>query len=66
MSQKEFIHRDVKPVNVVIGQGKKTNIVHLIDFGLAKRYICPKTGFHVPFKQTKHMVGTSRWLSADG
>jgi len=39
-----FVHRDLKPENICIGQGKKSNIVYLIDFGLSKRYLCPKTG----------------------
>ena len=39
-----YIHRDMKPENIMIGMGKKSNIVHLIDFGLVKRYISPCTG----------------------
>jgi len=50
MSAKEFIHRDVKPCNAYIGTGKKVNIIHLIDFGLSKRYISPKTGLHIPLR----------------
>jgi serine/threonine protein kinase len=36
-----YIHRDMKPENIMIGMGKKSNIVYMIDFGLVKRYICP-------------------------
>lgn len=60
-----FVHRDIKPENFCIGQGKKSNILHIIDFGLSKRYLCPSTGKHVPFIASKHMTGTVRWLSAD-
>jgi len=34
---KNFLHRDVKPDNFLIGLGKKANQVHAIDFGLAKK-----------------------------
>lgn len=36
-----YIHRDMKPENIMIGMGKKANIVYMIDFGLVKRYISP-------------------------
>jgi serine/threonine protein kinase len=42
-----YLHRDLKPENIMIGQGKKAGIVHLIDFGLAKRYIDPNSGLHI-------------------
>lgn len=45
---KNYIHRDVKPDNFVIGLGKKANIVHIIDLGLSKRYRNPLTKAHIP------------------
>lgn len=58
-----YLHRDLKPENIMIGQGKKAGIIHLIDFGLAKRYICPNTGKHVEHKKNKGVFGTTRYLS---
>lgn len=50
MHKMGFIHRDIKPENFLIGHGKKSNIIYLIDFGLAKRYQDPRTGNHITFK----------------
>ena len=36
---------------------------YLIDFGLAKRFLCPKTGTHIPFKENKGVIGTPKFLS---
>ena len=59
----DFVHRDLKPENICIGQGKKSNICYLIDFGLTKRFRCPKTGDHITFKQNLGIVGTAMFLS---
>ena len=56
----------MKPENIVIGQGKKAGTVYLIDFGLAKRFLCPKTGRHIPYKEDKGIIGTARYLSLRG
>jgi casein kinase 1 len=50
MHKMGFIHRDIKPENFLIGHGKKSNVIYLIDFGLAKRYLDPRTGNHISFK----------------
>ena len=60
---KQFVHRDMKPENICIGQGKKDKVVYLIDFGLAKRYLCPKTGDHIEYRPEKGVVGTLKYLS---
>ena len=63
---KNFVHRDMKPENILIGQGKKSSTFYLIDFGLTKRYLCPKTGNHIPFKEQKGIIGTTKYLSLSG
>jgi serine/threonine protein kinase len=60
---KHIIHRDIKPENILIGRGEKQNIPHLIDFGLSKIYIDPKTGIHIPYKDNKSFTGTERYAS---
>ena len=61
--QKNFIHRDVKPDNFLIGTGKYTSVVNIIDFGLAKRYKDPKTMEHIQFSDKKSLTGTARYAS---
>jgi len=62
---KNFIHRDIKPDNFLIGLGKKANQVHIIDFGLAKKYRDPKTQQHIPYRENKALTGTARYASVN-
>ena len=63
MHSKNFVHRDIKPENILIGHGKRSNIVNLIDFGLSKRFINPQTGLHIENKKSASQVGTIKFLS---
>ena len=58
-----MIHRDLKPDNIMMGLGDASNIVHLIDFGLTRLVIDPKTKVHIPFRTGKNLIGTCRYVS---
>ncbi|CAH3146513.1 unnamed protein product [Porites evermanni] len=60
---KNFIHRDIKPDNFLMGLGKKGSLVYIIDFGLAKKYRDPRTHQHIPYRENKNLTGTARYAS---
>lgn len=59
----KFIHRDIKPENFVLGLGNRSAIVHVIDFGLAKKYFDKNYVQHIPYTEGKAMIGTARYAS---
>lgn len=65
MHSRYFIHRDMKPDNFLVGRGAKSGTVHVIDFGLAKRYKDPKTNQHIPYRNGKSLTGTARYASVN-
>jgi serine/threonine protein kinase len=62
---KNFIHRDIKPDNFLVGLGKKSNVVYCIDFGLAKKFRDPKTHQHIVYVENKSLTGTARYASVN-
>lgn len=56
-----FIHRDIKPENFLLGRAEKQDIVHVIDFGLSKKYCDGRTNEHIPYKDNKSLTGTARY-----
>ena len=60
---KNYIHRDIKPHNFLVGD-KNEGIIYIIDFGLAKKFKSDR-GNHVKFSITKHITGTPRFCSVN-
>jgi len=63
MHAKNFIHRDIKPDNFMMGLARRGNQVYVIDYGLAKKYRDPKTHQHIPYRENKSLTGTARYAS---
>jgi serine/threonine protein kinase len=47
----------------MMGRNEFNDVLYLIDFGLSKKYIDPKTGEHVKFKNNHRLNGTARFAS---
>lgn len=52
-----YVHRDVKPHNICVDDARH---VHLIDFGLAKKYV---DRGHIEFQSSRPFLGTQRYAS---
>ncbi|XP_047310399.1 casein kinase 1-like protein 2 isoform X2 [Impatiens glandulifera] len=61
---KSFLHRDIKPDNFLMGLGTRANQVHIIDFGLGKKFI-DSANRHIPYRDNKNLTGTARYASVN-
>ncbi|EJD47039.1 kinase-like protein [Auricularia subglabra TFB-10046 SS5] len=63
--ERALIYRNVQPDTFLMGpeQTKAANVVHLVDFGLAKPYRDSRTGVHMPYREAKSPRGDGRYMS---
>ena len=62
---KHCLHRDIKPENFLMGLRSKENLVHMLDFGLAKKYRDARSHQHIPYKENRSLTGTARYSSVN-
>ena len=60
---KHIIHRDIKPDNLAMGRNELDGTLHLIDFGLAKKFRSSRTLKQFPLTKRKSLTGTARYAS---
>eukprot|EP01122_Echinamoeba_exundans_P000679 TRINITY_DN105_c1_g1_i1.p1 TRINITY_DN105_c1_g1~~TRINITY_DN105_c1_g1_i1.p1 ORF type:complete len:423 (+),score=74.57 TRINITY_DN105_c1_g1_i1:351-1619(+) len=63
LHERNFVHRDIKPDNFLMGTGKNGSCVFVIDFGLAKKYRDSRTHTHIEYRENKQLTGTARYAS---
>lgn len=63
LHSKNYVYRDIKPENMLMGLNDNSHLVHLVDFGLSKKYRDSKSHHHVAYRENKSIVGTVRYAS---
>ncbi|KAH7923700.1 kinase-like protein [Leucogyrophana mollusca] len=54
---RHFIHRDIKPGNILLGPEGDEGFINLVDFAIARRFRNPRNGVHQPFVDGKLKAG---------
>jgi serine/threonine protein kinase len=65
MHSRGFLHRDIKPDNLLMGLAHKENRVYLIDYGLAKYFKDIHTHSHMPYRENQNLTGAARYASVN-
>lgn len=63
LHSKNYIHRDLKPRQFLLGPANDASTVYMIDFGLAKSYMIEKSNSHIPYMENRSFVGTAYFAS---
>ena len=58
-----LIHRDVKPDNFLIGSGKNSKTIYMIDFGFCKKYNEIDIDSNSKREQRQSIIGTPNYVS---
>lgn len=61
MHQRGYLHRDIKPDNFLMSSKAKGSQLHLIDMGVARRFVQPESKQHIPPQKNLPFVGTCRY-----
>ncbi len=59
---KDYLHRDIKSENFMVGHGSRNDIVYIIDFGLSKKYVDSRKR-HMAYREGRDLIGTPRFVS---
>jgi serine/threonine protein kinase len=67
MHERGYLHRDIKPCNIMLGLGDKQKIVHLVDFGLSRKFYDPVSKVHIlrSVSDSDHITGTPEFASVN-